>query len=380
MKKMTVQITQGLKPEAYYDQSVYDQELQLIFARTWQLAGLASELAKHNDFLTVQVAGKDIVVQNFDGKIKAFLNVCAHRHARLHEKSCGNNPLRCPYHGWAYNSEGVPVGIPGNKPFFNFDRQEKASLALTSVDVAVRGPLVFVRVEKGGPSLDEWLGTCGPHLDEMAPLFADLFDRDEAVWHANWKVAVESTLEGYHIPYVHKTSFSPMLEGGDEPAEQADLVLDEDSRLIELGHHSYGIAPLSDDGRASIGRYVSRLGLQKSTHYKGYDHFFLFPNMTVLISGGTVVGAQIYEPMGPEATHLRFWMLLPPSTKPAQRASAAGHAVEQKLTEFNDLVLEEDRIISESVQKGKHQTHRPAVLGTNERRIALFHNEWRKVI
>ena len=377
---MTVQVTHGLNPDAYYDQSIYDQEIQNIFASTWQLAGLASELAKHNDFLTVQVAGKDIVVQNFDGEIKAFLNVCSHRHARLHEASCGNNPLRCPYHGWAYNSEGVPVGIPGNKSFFNLDRQQKASLALPKVDVGQRGALVFVRVKTEGPSLDEWLGECGAYLDDMAPLFADLFDRDESIWQANWKIAVESTLEGYHIPYVHKTSFSPMLDGGAEPAEQADLVLDEESKLIEMGVHSYGLTPLSVEGRASIDRYVSRLGLQKSDRYKGYDHFFLFPNMTVLISGGTVVGTQIYEPHGPAATRLRFWMLLPPSAKPAQRSSAAGRAVEQKLTEFNDLVLEEDRIISESVHKGQHLAEHAGVLGTNERRIVLSPAEWRRKV
>jgi phenylpropionate dioxygenase-like ring-hydroxylating dioxygenase large terminal subunit len=118
-------------------------------------------VANHQDFIRAEIAGRSILVQNFDGLLRGFYNVCSHRHARLRATDCGNGLLRCPYHGWTYNAEGVPVGIPGNSEYFGLDRDARQSLALRSVAVECCGDLVFARLASDGPDLATALGS-GP--------------------------------------------------------------------------------------------------------------------------------------------------------------------------------------------------------------------------
>jgi choline monooxygenase len=358
--------TEGLLPSSYVAPDVWANERTRIFERTWQLVGLKRDLAGHQDFITAELAGRSIVVQNFDGALRGFRNVCSHRHARIRSASCGNGLLRCPYHGWTYNSDGVPVGIPGNAEYFGLDRAARQDLALTPVAVEVCGNLIFARLASEGEGLADALGKYAEPLEHLSTVFSGPFDRQSVSWATNWKVAIESAIEGYHLDLVHPDSFRPMTAAV-LPAEFA-------------GPHSYGPTELSQEGRASIERMATRLGLARSERYTRYDHFFIFPNMMVIVSAGVFLSLQVYEPTAPEATRLKFWMLAGQTSKPAQRNSVTGRAIERTLIDFNDRVLSEDQRISEAVQQGKHLAAMPAQLGTNEDRIVAFHRAWRKSI
>ena len=63
--------------------------------------------------------------------------------------------LRCPYHGWTYSLEGELKGTPDFAGVCNFDR---SSNGLVPVETGVWENWVFVRVEREGPSLAEFLG------------------------------------------------------------------------------------------------------------------------------------------------------------------------------------------------------------------------------
>ena len=357
-------LSQALAPSSYFEPEIWAAERRQIFERSWQLVGLRHELAHHQDFIRAEIAGRSILVQNFDGLLRGFYNVCSHRHARLRTTDCGNGLLRCPYHGWTYNAEGVPVGIPGNSEYFGLDRDARQSLALRSVAVECCGDLVFARLTSEGPDLATTLGSYGEPLAHLSRALGEPFERQAVAWAANWKIGVESAIEGYHLDLIHPDSFRP-LTGTTGPSEFS-------------GPHSYGPTTLSDAGRASIDRMAVRLGLARTERYTGYDHFFIFPNMMAVASAGTFLSLQIYEPTGPESTRLKFWMSAGASTKPAQRRSVTGRAIERSLTEFNDRVLGEDQRISEQVQLGKHLAAGPAHLGRNEDRIAAFHAGWRQ--
>lgn len=44
-----------------------------------------------------------VIVRRHEDQIVAFVNVCAHRHARRTHVRCGSSErLRCQYHGWEY--------------------------------------------------------------------------------------------------------------------------------------------------------------------------------------------------------------------------------------------------------------------------------------
>jgi choline monooxygenase len=355
--------TLGLDPADYVTAETFAAEREHLFERSWQLVGLCSDLARHQDFITAELAGRSVVIQNFDGALRGFHNVCSHRHARLRSANCGNGLLRCPYHGWTYNAEGVPVGIPGNAEYFGLDRAARQALALAPVAVESCGNLVFARLSAEGEDLAATLGAYAEPLQHLSLLFSEPFDRQSVDWAVNWKVGIESALEGYHLDLIHPSSFRPLTAG----------VLPSDF----AGRHSYGPTELSPEGRESIERMGAKLGLPSTGRYPRYDHFFLFPNMMAVASAGTLLSLQVYQPTGPETTTLRFWLLAGASSKPARRNSVTGRAINAALVAFNDRVLDEDRVISQSVQRGKHLASRPARLGANEDRIAAFHEAWR---
>jgi len=360
-------VTAGLETTTYTDMAVLEAEHAAIFAKAWQFVGLKRSLANHNDWLTANLGGRSILVQNFDGALNGFRNVCSHRHARLKNEPTGNGLLRCPYHGWTYNHEGVPVGIPGNAEWFGLDRAARCALALPPVAVEICGELVFARLAAEGPSLIEFLG---PYYDLLAQVSSTLcvpFTEGAITWGCNWKIGIESAIEGYHLGMIHPDTFRHFVRAV-LPASWN-------------GEHSLGPSLLSDTARESLERIEARLGLVRFEVSERYDHYLIFPNLCVTVTAGLTLSLQTYEPIGPDTTRLRYWLLTGASDKPALRDGVMGRAVLGAFGDFNDRVLVEDQRISEEVQAGKaFAPLPPARLGGNEDRIQVFHAAWRRAL
>src|SRR5262249_45545495 len=148
-----------LPPESYWANDWFDAERRRTFHDNWIFAGVTQDLENHNDYLSFTVAGVPIIVRNTKGKLAAFYNICSHRHATIHPKGCRNGHFRCLYHGWTYDGEGCPVGIPDNTRSFGFDQAARKALSLRKIAVDTCGKFVFVRLSEEGPSLKEWLGS-----------------------------------------------------------------------------------------------------------------------------------------------------------------------------------------------------------------------------
>ena len=72
----------ALIPISYYtNQSVFDKEQQL-YATQWRVVGLVSDAPQPDDYFTTTVGGRSVIVQNFDGELRAFANVCSYRGLR----------------------------------------------------------------------------------------------------------------------------------------------------------------------------------------------------------------------------------------------------------------------------------------------------------
>lgn len=72
-----------LSPQHYVAEDHYRLEQSHLFAPSWHLVGTRSELPHHGDFLTTDLFGIPVIVRNFEGQIKAFKNICPHRHSML---------------------------------------------------------------------------------------------------------------------------------------------------------------------------------------------------------------------------------------------------------------------------------------------------------
>ena len=85
----------------YFDPEHLAREEQILFRQHPLLMGFASDWPAPGSFRTDDYAGVPIIVmRGRDRKLRAFLNVCRHRGAKV-AQGCGTaRALSCPYHAW----------------------------------------------------------------------------------------------------------------------------------------------------------------------------------------------------------------------------------------------------------------------------------------
>ena len=72
----------ALAARFYTEPAVQNLEREQVFARSWQLAAHAAELAGPGDHVVCSIAGVPVlIVRGADGVLRAFHNVCRHRAA-----------------------------------------------------------------------------------------------------------------------------------------------------------------------------------------------------------------------------------------------------------------------------------------------------------
>ena len=54
-----------------------------------------------------------VVIARLNGVSRAFLDRCPHRNVYLSRGKLVNDALKCPYHGWEFDHEGLCVRVPG---------------------------------------------------------------------------------------------------------------------------------------------------------------------------------------------------------------------------------------------------------------------------
>jgi choline monooxygenase len=184
----------------YRDAGIHERERQAIFRREWHLLGHLGALAGPGDFIAGDIAGWAVfVIRDRDGALKGFHNQCRHRAAPLLAGEAGHcDVLRCPYHGWVYDSAGRLRQTPEFGAALDKER-----LGLHAIVVDVWRDLVFVNLDPGCPPLAEGLGAL---VEEAAGYPMEEFTIARRVSYdiaCDWKVYVENYVEGYHIPYLH---------------------------------------------------------------------------------------------------------------------------------------------------------------------------------
>jgi choline monooxygenase len=188
----------------YITPEIHQLERSAVFARTWQLVGRAEQVATPGQYVTADIAGEPVlVIRGEDNQLRAFLNVCRHRAARLCSDECGTvTKLRCHYHGWTYDLSGNLRGVPEFDGVVGFRREENG---LPSVAVAEWGPFVWVCLDEPNQSLAEFLAPL-PDWVRSRSAFEGLKWHSRTVYDlaCNWKVYVDNYLDGgYHVNTVH---------------------------------------------------------------------------------------------------------------------------------------------------------------------------------
>ncbi len=179
--------------------------------------GLSTRLPKPGDYLTEDVAGMPVLMtRTAEGKVMAFANICRHRVAPIAE-GCGHaRAFTCPYHGWTYDLTGKLLGTTDKVGFAGIDL---AAHGLVRLPAAERHGMLFVRPKpaQAGESLeldvDAGLGALAADFDALELETYPLFSSDWVKPRINWKFAIDTFLEGYHIPHLHRKTIGPYFIG-----------------------------------------------------------------------------------------------------------------------------------------------------------------------
>lgn len=185
----------------YISEDRLDAELDLI-KRRFAVFCPSLALANTGDFVARSSAGVPLIaVRAEDGTAKVFRNACRHRGVKLADGQGCKRALVCPYHGWTYGLDGQFKNIPDKEGFPGIDADTNGLVPVACKEV---GGLIYVcqnNAEDGSSIADDIFG--------LIPDDYDLISTTEMDVEANWKIHLESSLEGYHIRSLHKRTFYP---------------------------------------------------------------------------------------------------------------------------------------------------------------------------
>ncbi|MGH3253496.1 MAG: aromatic ring-hydroxylating oxygenase subunit alpha [Trebonia sp.] len=207
--------------DGYLAPERFEQERRLVFGRYPLFVGLTHDLSGPGSWLTFDATGTSILVsRDKSGRVRAFVNTCSHRGARVVPAGCGTKAGRftCPFHAWSYDLDGRLAGMPGAEGFDDIRREDRGLIELPAQE---RYGMIFVAPAPDAEfSIDEYLGGLGEHFASFG------FE----TWHsiaavhphpiaANWKVAWATHLETYHFAFLHKKTAGPLVYGNTSIAD-----------------------------------------------------------------------------------------------------------------------------------------------------------------
>lgn len=340
-------------PAIYDDPAVFRAECRAIEERAWNYVGLTADIPSRHSFLTVNVAGRSVIVQKFDDGIRVFDNVCGHRACRIRTEPKGAGAIRCPYHSWIFGSTGAPIVIPNNEECFGIADEDRALFSLTPWQVDFCGKFIFVKRSPDGPTLRGWLGDMYDRLVAMSEAVGDEVASDVWEFEANWKICIENTLDEYHANFVHPTTFRNLLSPG----------FDYDY----AGAHSEVVTRASEEA-VSRWRKIDRLIAGRPIADENYRHLITFPLTTFASTFGATFSIQNFTPVSPTRTRFSSRLFLTAGEISPQVKVILGDSA----AVFNRQVFAEDKEVCELMQLGITQGSGRVVTGKYEQRVRHF--------
>jgi phenylpropionate dioxygenase-like ring-hydroxylating dioxygenase large terminal subunit len=216
-----------LAGQYYTDPALFGLEQSKIFEQMWFCAVRSAELPTPGSFKQVQVGRESVlVVRGRDGALRAFLNICRHRGAKICTEESGEakRSLQCPYHAWTYDFTGKLVAAPNLTKMPDIDRVE---YGLVPVHLREWLGYAWLCLAKEPPSFEEdVMGAVVERLGDLESI--DRYDLDtlevgrRIVYDvkANWKLIVENFMECYHCATIHPELTEVLPEFADGYAAQ----------------------------------------------------------------------------------------------------------------------------------------------------------------
>jgi len=194
----------------YTDPVIFSEEQEKIFESRWFAAARSAEIDGPGAFRTVDVGRENVVlVRGRDRRLRAFLNVCRHRGARvcMQESGVARRNLQCGYHAWTYGLDGKLVAAPNLTSMPDLDR---TGFGLVPVHLREWLGYAWVCVADEPPSFEDTvIGAVAERLGAADTI--ESWDIENLAVgrrirydvRANWKLIIENFMECYHCATIH---------------------------------------------------------------------------------------------------------------------------------------------------------------------------------
>lgn len=214
--------------QRYFDADFYQAEVDHLWPHVWQMACRLEQIPEVGDWIEYENVGRAVLVVRTADGVKAFHNACRHRGVPIAgtgglDKECGKvsfgncekTGFICPFHGWRWNTSGENTLVYGSHLFA--ERQlNPDDLKLRPCRVEEFGGCAWINHDDDAPSVRASLGPVAERLE------AHNLHRMRAEWcygtvlPANWKIAMEAFMEGYHVMTTHPQlqNAAPLLYDG----------------------------------------------------------------------------------------------------------------------------------------------------------------------
>ena len=328
----------------------FERERRQFFLDTPQVIGFAGEARTPGSHVAVEVAGVPVLVtRDAAGELRAFVNACAHRGARIAQGHGSGQRLTCGFHGWTYALDGHLAGRRADDCF----EPAADGCALVGLPVSDRSGLLVVGLHPGvaQAQVDE-------HLADIEGHFAGFgFDRLEHLEtrrfevEANWKLIAALSMESYHFLTLHRETVGTMFRG--------------DSVADAFGRHSRWAFALT--GTEELG---AKDPAEWPAQVPGAINHCLFPGTVVITSPGgmQIIRSEPGRTVGQSVVHYHG------AFDPAMPREAA-----QGAYDFGGNAFEhEDLVAAVQCQKGLAAGGLPIQIGRNEPMVQFWHRAWRE--
>ena len=340
MARLETPFVSTLPGRYYYDPAIYEMELERIFSQMWVCVGRADAITGAGAYEVVTVGRESIiVVRGRDDVLRAFLNVCRHRGARLCNEASGKlkGSIQCRYHAWTYGLDGRLIGAPN---VLSDEQFERALFGLLPVALEVWEGLVWLNLGDDPASIADQLNE--PIIERFGGYAAfarydvgnlKVGQRIAYDVQANWKLVLENFMECYHCGPMHP-EFCRLLPGY-KTGDVSDYVNGEAVSLAE------NVEAFTITGKASRPP-LPRLLPEDLRHYYG---FVLQPNVLLNLLHDHVVMHWLI-PNGPGRTVIMCDWLFDP------QVMARADFDPMDAVEIFDIVNRQDWEVCELTQLG----------------------------
>jgi choline monooxygenase len=310
--------------ELYLSESHYRLITDRVFAKSWQYIGDRTQFAEkgylHPIMLMPGCLDEPLILSVQEDTTQLMSNVCTHRGFVLLSEKIKSQVIRCKYHGRCFHPDGTFMSMPEFEEAKNFPtRMDDLARAQVSVWKGLYFASLFPQAD-----LHDILKPVADRLHwfpfDKLQFRADL-SQDYDV-KANWALYCDNYLEGFHIPFVHKS---------------LNRVIDYhayETHLFPHGNLQLGIAK-EGELTFDLPTDAEDYGKQVAAYY-----YWIFPNM-MLNFYPWGLSLNIVQPQGIDNTRVSFYVFV---SDPDKHNTGAG-------SDLNRVELEDEEVV-ESVHRG----------------------------